>query len=178
MIAQDELIEYARYVNNYYGTPKAYVEEQLAAGKDVILEIEIQSASNSFVFIDEQVVYFANAKAKELLALCADHRGGNVTMEEAIDKLWGERLYDERVKTLYRKAVMYLKKLFQVYEVEDVFVNNRGSCNIHYEKVDCDYYAVLEGRTDTMREKQYVGQYLWEYSWAEETAIELEEKIK
>ena len=35
MIAQDELIEYARYVNNYYGTPKAYVEEQLAAGKDV-----------------------------------------------------------------------------------------------------------------------------------------------
>ena len=44
MIAQDELIEYARYVNNYYGTPKAYVEEQLAAGKDVILEIEIQGA--------------------------------------------------------------------------------------------------------------------------------------
>ena len=43
-IAQDELIEYASYVNNYYGTPKAYVEEQLEAGKDVILEIEIQGA--------------------------------------------------------------------------------------------------------------------------------------
>ena len=35
MIADDELIEYAKYVDNYYGTPKAYVEEQLAAGKDV-----------------------------------------------------------------------------------------------------------------------------------------------
>lgn len=44
MIAKDELIEYARYVDNYYGTPKVYVEEQLAAGKDVILEIEIQGA--------------------------------------------------------------------------------------------------------------------------------------
>lgn len=44
MIAKDELIEYAKYVNNYYGTPKAYVEEQLANGKDVILEIEIQGA--------------------------------------------------------------------------------------------------------------------------------------
>lgn len=44
MIAQDELIEYARYVNNYYGTPRAYVEEQLESGKDVILEIEIQGA--------------------------------------------------------------------------------------------------------------------------------------
>ena len=44
MIAKDELIEYARYVDNYYGTPKSYVQEQLDAGKDVILEIEIQGA--------------------------------------------------------------------------------------------------------------------------------------
>ena len=44
MIAKDDLIEYAMYVGNYYGTPKAYVEEQLRAGKDVILEIEIQGA--------------------------------------------------------------------------------------------------------------------------------------
>lgn len=44
MIGQDALIEYAQYVGNYYGTPKAYVEQQLAAGKDVILEIEIQGA--------------------------------------------------------------------------------------------------------------------------------------
>lgn len=44
MIAKEELIEYARYVNNYYGTPRVYVEEQLREGKDVILEIEIQGA--------------------------------------------------------------------------------------------------------------------------------------
>lgn len=43
-IAQDGFIEYASYCGNYYGTPKAYVEQQLAAGKDVILEIEIQGA--------------------------------------------------------------------------------------------------------------------------------------
>lgn len=44
MIAKEELIEYARYVNNYYGTPRAYVEQKLEEGKDVILEIEIQGA--------------------------------------------------------------------------------------------------------------------------------------
>lgn len=44
MIAKEELIEYARYVENYYGTPRAYVEQMLEAGKDVILEIEIQGA--------------------------------------------------------------------------------------------------------------------------------------
>lgn len=44
MIAADALIEHACYVGNYYGTPKSYVLEQMEAGKDVILEIEIQGA--------------------------------------------------------------------------------------------------------------------------------------
>ncbi len=43
-IAQDGLIEYAQYCGNYYGTPREYVENQLAEGNDVILEIEIQGA--------------------------------------------------------------------------------------------------------------------------------------
>ncbi|MBE5867634.1 MAG: guanylate kinase [Lachnospiraceae bacterium] len=43
-IAEDGLIEYAEYCGNYYGTPRAYVEQQLNCGKDVILEIEIQGA--------------------------------------------------------------------------------------------------------------------------------------
>ena len=44
MIAEDAFVEYAQFVENYYGTPRAYVEEKLAQGKDVILEIEIQGA--------------------------------------------------------------------------------------------------------------------------------------
>ena len=43
-IGQDGLIEYACYCDNYYGTPREYVEKQLEDGKDVILEIEIQGA--------------------------------------------------------------------------------------------------------------------------------------
>ncbi len=44
MIKNDELIEYANYVDNYYGTPKKYVQDSLDQGKNVILEIEIQGA--------------------------------------------------------------------------------------------------------------------------------------
>lgn len=44
MIEQGDLLEYAQYVKNYYGTPKAYVEEQLEKGQDVFLEIEVQGA--------------------------------------------------------------------------------------------------------------------------------------
>ncbi|WP_422660487.1 guanylate kinase [Paenibacillus sp. EC2-1] len=44
MIENDELLEYAEYVGNYYGTPRDFVEETIASGKDIILEIEVQGA--------------------------------------------------------------------------------------------------------------------------------------
>lgn len=43
-ISRDELIEHACYCDNYYGTPKAYVQNKLKEGKNVILEIEVQGA--------------------------------------------------------------------------------------------------------------------------------------
>ncbi|WP_036621585.1 guanylate kinase [Paenibacillus alvei] len=44
MIEEDRLLEYAEYVGNYYGTPCDFVEQTLAEGRDVILEIEVQGA--------------------------------------------------------------------------------------------------------------------------------------
>jgi len=44
MIEADEVLEWAEYVGNYYGTPRRFVEETLRAGQDVILEIEVQGA--------------------------------------------------------------------------------------------------------------------------------------
>ena len=58
MIAEDQLIEYARYVDNYYGTPRAYVEQKLEEGKDVILEIEIQGAMKVKEAFPETVLLF------------------------------------------------------------------------------------------------------------------------
>ena len=67
MIAKDELIEYAKYVDNYYGTPRAYVEEQLQSGKDVILEIEIQGALKVKEKFPETLLLFVTPpSAKEL----------------------------------------------------------------------------------------------------------------
>ncbi|WP_251393030.1 guanylate kinase [Mediterraneibacter agrestimuris] len=67
MIAKDELIEYARYVENYYGTPRTYVEEQRNAGKDVILEIEIQGALKvKQAFPDTLLLFVVPPSAGEL----------------------------------------------------------------------------------------------------------------
>lgn len=58
MIARQQLIEYASYVNHYYGTPLAYVNEQRAKGIDVILEIEIQGALSVKERFPEAVLIF------------------------------------------------------------------------------------------------------------------------
>ena len=67
MISNDELVEYAQYVENYYGTPKAYVEEQLAAGKDVILEIEIQGALKIKKKFPDTLLLFMTPPSAEVL---------------------------------------------------------------------------------------------------------------
>lgn len=119
------------------------------------------------VFLNDQVVHFKNAKSKELLALCLDRCGGCVSMEEVIDKLWPERVYDERVKRLYRKAVMNLQETLKEKGITEFFQTKRGSCNIRREEVECDYYTYLV--EPDKYEKMFQGEYLFDYSWGEET---------
>ncbi len=67
MIAEEEFIEYAQYVSNYYGTPKKYVKEQLNEGKDVILEIEIQGALQIKEKFPEALLLFVTPPSAEIL---------------------------------------------------------------------------------------------------------------
>ena len=67
MINRDDLIEYAQYVDNYYGTPKAFVDSKLKEGKDVLLEIEIQGALKiKQKFPDSVLVFITPPSGTEL----------------------------------------------------------------------------------------------------------------
>ena len=67
MISEGKLIEYAKYVDNYYGTPRDFVEKQLEAGKSVILEIEIQGALKvKNKFPDTRLLFVTAPSAEEL----------------------------------------------------------------------------------------------------------------
>lgn len=66
-IRQNEVIEYAKYCDHYYGTPREYVQQQMAAGKDVILEIEIQGAQKvKELFPDAVLLFIMPPSAQEL----------------------------------------------------------------------------------------------------------------
>ncbi len=83
-IRQDGLVEYAAYCGNYYGTPKAYVEEQLAAGKNVILEIEIQGALKIKEKFPESLLIFLTPPSAGELKKRLEGRGTET--QEVIEK--------------------------------------------------------------------------------------------
>ncbi|MCX8001679.1 MAG: guanylate kinase [Anoxybacillus mongoliensis] len=67
MIRQNELLEWAEYVGNYYGTPIEYVEKTLQEGKDVFLEIEVQGAMQvRRVFPEALFIFLAPPSLSEL----------------------------------------------------------------------------------------------------------------
>ena len=82
MIAEHQLIEYARYVGNYYGTPKEYVVQQLEQGKDVILEIEMQGALHVREILPEVNLIFLTPPSVDVLEQRL--RGRGTETEEVI----------------------------------------------------------------------------------------------
>lgn len=66
-IRQNGLIEYAQYCGNYYGTPRDYVERQMQAGNNVILEIEIQGALKIKEQFPESLLIFVTPPSAEEL---------------------------------------------------------------------------------------------------------------
>ena len=100
MIAQEDLIEYANYVGNYYGTPRAYVEEQLASGKDVILEIEIQGALKVKEKFPDTLLLFVTPPSAEILKARLVGRGTEIMdvvemrMRRAAEEAAGLASYD------------------------------------------------------------------------------------
>ncbi len=75
MVRNDELLEHAEYVANSYGTPRAYVEQQLDAGLNVLLDIEVQGARQVHEKMSEAVMIFIVPPSMEELKRRLEGRG-------------------------------------------------------------------------------------------------------
>ena len=136
MIAQDELIEYAKYVNNYYGTPKDYVMQQLEAGKDVILEIEIQGALKvREKYPDTLLLFVTPPSAKELKERLVGR--GTETMDviksrmkRAVEESEGVEAYDYLI--INDDLETCVKEMHHVIQSEH---NKVSRCNAMIEQI-------------------------------------------
>ena len=83
MVENDELLEHAEYVANSYGTPRAYVEEKLEAGVNVLLDIEVQGARQVHEKMPDAVKIFIIPPSLETLEKRLKGRGTDT--ERAIE---------------------------------------------------------------------------------------------
>lgn len=100
MIKNDELIEWAEYVGNYYGTPRKAVEKQLAEGQDVLLEIEMQGGMLVKKQFPEALLLFVTPPSFQELKRRLCERGTETEeeisnrMQRAIEEVAYMPLYD------------------------------------------------------------------------------------
>lgn len=100
MIDRDELIEHAKYVDNYYGTPREYVTSRLENGQDVILEIDLQGAMNVKKKFPEAVLIFITPPNGEELKKRLISRGTEdmdtikARLSRAVEEAQGMDRYD------------------------------------------------------------------------------------
>ena len=100
MAEENALIEYAQYVENYYGTPREYVEKQLASGRDVILEIEIQGALRIKEQYPDALLLFVTPPSAEELKRRLTNRGTEsaevieARLKRAAEEAEGVEAYD------------------------------------------------------------------------------------
>lgn len=84
LISQNKMLEHAEYVGNYYGTPRDPVEEWLAAGNDVVLEIEVQGGAQVKKLMPECVSIFILPPSMKILE--ERLRGRGTEAEETVQK--------------------------------------------------------------------------------------------
>lgn len=103
-IKNGELIEHARYCDNYYGTPKKYVQDKLSEGKNVILEIEVQGAMQIKEQFPDTLLLFVTPPSVDEIRKRLKGRGTET--DEVIEKRIGRARDEARYMEKYEYLVI------------------------------------------------------------------------
>jgi len=132
--------------------------------------VHIQCFGYFQVFIHNKPPKFTYTKTLELLAILVDAKGGLITNRQISCFLWEDGEHTE----YFKKLRADLLNTFADAGCNDVLHISKGSIGINKALVDCDYYNYLSG-THTAA---YTGEYMYQYSWAEETNALLFKEMK
>ena len=118
MIADDELLEYAEYVDNYYGTSMKLIQEKLDAGIDVLLDIEVQGAAKVRARCPDALFIFIIPPSFEELSRRLHRR--NTDSEEVIAGRLAKARQEFREIPQYDYLVINDKVANAVHEIEAI----------------------------------------------------------
>ena len=135
MIENEELLEYAEYVGNYYGTPEAPIDRALEEGSDILLDIEIQGALNVKKRRPDTVLIYMMAPSFDELKRRLSNRGD--TAPEVVE----QRLAHAKWELTYAPQYDYLVINDQVDHAvnEIISIITAEKC-----KMDCRIHVLKE----------------------------------
>lgn len=131
--------------------------------------VRFQCFGNFEAFIDEEPIRFHYTRTKEMLAYLVSRNGTMCSSGEVMAVLWEDGSPDAYLRKLRKDLLDALKNK----GLEDVIKKQRGSMGILADKVECDYYDMLE----TDEQGRYQGEFMSQYSWAEELNAILQDKF-
>ena len=127
--------------------------------------VEIRTIPTLAITVDGRAIYLRR-KARELFALLVDHGESGITTGDGISYLWPERSNDKDTQSLFRMTYKRLLDDLEKEGVGDILQTIGNYRALRTDRVECDLYRILAGDPQAIR--LYDGQYLKEYSWAEE----------
>ena len=137
------------------------------AGSPQLARVLIRTFGYFDIFADGQAVPFRNKKAKELLAILVDRRGGYVSSSEAINLLWENVPEDCSSLGRLRKTAMHLRNTLEEYGIADIIESKNRMRRLNPTKVKCDLYDYLD---DPAKNAWLFSEhYMENYSWGEMT---------
>ncbi|MBR2047027.1 MAG: response regulator [Oscillospiraceae bacterium] len=123
------------------------------------------------ITVDGRPLRIAGGKPRELLALLIDRGSRGVTAGEGIACLWPDKPNDASAQSLYRMTYKRLSTALTDAGVGHIVESRDNRRFLVVDQVECDLYRILAGDHEAGR--QFSGQYLREYSWAEDRCGQL-----
>ena len=126
--------------------------------------LTVKCFGNFEVYVKEEKLVFRRLKTKELLAFLIDRKGAGMTAKQICAVLFSDDEDDTKNAAYIRQLVMDLKNTLKTVGAENVLRHETPCYRIDTSLIQCDYYSYLE-----TGKPEFHGEYMTQYSWAEET---------
>ena len=118
------------------------------------------------VTVNGKPLHISGAKPRELFALLVDRGERGITSAEGIACLWPDKPNDSSSQSLFRMTYKRLVSALEEAGAGHIVQSGENRRYLRTDQVDCDLYRIQANEENAI--KKYSGQYLQEYSWAED----------
>ena len=131
--------------------------------------LTVKCFGNFEVYVKEEKLVFKRLKTKELFAFLVDRKGAGMTAKQICAVLFPDDMDDTKNASYLRQLVMDLKNTLRAVGAENVLRHETPCYRVDTSLIQCDYLSYLE-----TGKPEFHGEYMMQYSWAEETCAMLE----